>query len=177
MKPFRTEEDIVKATMESDSFLSGFGYQDWTKWCAKELEGFFGIPDLMVAFGKRDVRGNRLLRTFAFEMKKSDWKRALTQAFRYKAFVNYSFVIIDIFHEQPAIKNIDLFKRANIGLISIGINGNFIFHHKPKYEHPYCESLRNKINKMLRENIFSCEKPLNHSERVACIADFKQLPN
>lgn len=176
MKPFSTEEDIVKATIESDSFISSLGYQGWTRWFAKELEGFFGIPDLIIVFGKRDVRGNRLLKTFAFEMKKSDWKRALTQAFRYKAFVNYSFVIIDIFHAQPAIKNIDLFKRANIGLISIGVDGNVIFHHKPKRERPYCESLRDKLNKMLRENIFLCEKS-NHLKRVSYIADFKQLPN
>ncbi len=47
----------------------------------------------------------------AVEAKLKDWKRALWQASRYKTFANESWVVLDKKHANPAIKNIDEFKR------------------------------------------------------------------
>jgi hypothetical protein len=58
----------------------------------------------------------------AYEAKLRDWPRALQQANRYFAYADYAFVILDRKNIKPAIKNIQLFKKYGIGLISIDPN-------------------------------------------------------
>lgn len=66
----------------------------------------------------------------SFEAKLRNWKKALTQAYRYKRFSNYSFVLLDEKYINPALKNISLFKKYNIGLISMKGN-TYITYHTP----------------------------------------------
>ncbi len=74
---------------------------------------------------------------FAIEAKLRDWKRALNQAHRYKWFAEYAFVVLDAHYAQPAIKNLDLFKRYNVGLVTLSPDGSFTRHFKPIKQKPY----------------------------------------
>ena len=55
----------------------------------------------------------------SIEGKLKNWRRAIFQAQRYKRFSNLSFVLLEESHSNPAVKNIDLFKNANIGLVTM----------------------------------------------------------
>ena len=68
--------------------------------------------------------------TVSIEAKLHDWKRALGQAYRYKRFSNYSFVLLPKDSAVSAIQNIDLFIKYNVGLVTLGKQGLTI-HHRP----------------------------------------------
>ncbi len=55
----------------------------------------------------------------SIEGKLKNWRRAVFQAQRYKRFSNLSFVLLEEKYSNPAIENIDLFKNANVGLITM----------------------------------------------------------
>ncbi|WP_029913808.1 hypothetical protein [Pelobacter seleniigenes] len=55
----------------------------------------------------------------SIEGKLKNWRRAVFQAQRYKRFSNLSFVLLEGKYSNPAIENIDLFKSANVGLITM----------------------------------------------------------
>lgn len=67
----------------------------------------------------------------SIEAKLRNWKKALQQAYRYKRFSHYSFVLLDEGHLQPALKQIDLFKNLEIGLISMTPEG-YTIHFSPR---------------------------------------------
>src|SRR5699024_8837782 len=73
-----------------------------------------GVPDYIVY---RSVN-NSIHYLIAVEFKLKNWRRALKQAFRYKNFANEAYVVLDKEQSERATKNIELFKRANIGLIT-----------------------------------------------------------
>jgi len=75
-------------------------------------------------------------KSIAIEVKLKNWRRALMQAYRYKWFADYSYVVLDHAHINPALKNIDLFKKYNIGLISLTSDGKSYSHISPKKENP-----------------------------------------
>lgn len=75
-------------------------------------------------------------KSIAFEAKLRNWKRAFTQAYRYKWFADYSYVIMDEAHAKPAIENILQFKNYNVGLLTLSVNGNIITYHRPKKQPP-----------------------------------------
>ncbi|PWK72520.1 hypothetical protein LX99_04377 [Mucilaginibacter oryzae] len=74
---------------------------------------------------------------FAIEAKLKDWKRALKQAYRYKWFAEYSFVVLDAHHCKAALKNIDAFEKYNVGLASITTDGNLQRHFSPTRQAPF----------------------------------------
>lgn len=77
-----------------------------------------GIPDYVIY---RSI-DNSIHYLIAIEFKLKNWNRALKQAFRYRNFANEVYVILDKEQSNSALANIDLFKRANIGLITYDIN-------------------------------------------------------
>lgn len=52
----------------------------------------------------------------AIEAKLKNWQRALKQAYRYLEYANQSWVLLDKKHSSSAVRNLDEFKRLNIGL-------------------------------------------------------------
>lgn len=66
----------------------------------------------------------------AIEAKLKNWKKALSQATRYKRFSDYSFVLLDSTYASSALKNIELFRLQNIGLITLD-NDQLTVHHLP----------------------------------------------
>lgn len=75
-------------------------------------------------------------KSIAFEAKLKNWKRAFTQAYRYKWFADYSYVILDEAHAKPAIKSISHFKNHNVGLLTISIDGRIDIHFSPTRQYP-----------------------------------------
>lgn len=115
----------------------------------KEYRGLFGIPDF-VYYNKNEDK----IELIAFELKLKDWKQAIKQAFRYKSFSNISYVVIPTVSINVAFKNVELFKKYNIGLAGFNSSKEFEILFKPTSETPYSSELNNKI----LESFKSCKK-------------------
>jgi hypothetical protein len=74
---------------------------------------------------------------YAIEAKLKDWKRALKQAYRYRWFAEYSFVVLDTHHCKAALKNLDAFMKYNVGLASISPDGILQRHFNPTRQVPF----------------------------------------
>lgn len=74
--------------------------------------------------------------SIAIEAKLKNWKRAMMQAYRYKWFADYSYVVLDANYIKPALENIGLFKEYNVGLLSLSTEGEFQNYFSPHKEKP-----------------------------------------
>ena len=151
---FKSESDISKVFSVEACIRDKFRYNDWHSWQGKELTGLFGIPDHVAIFWKKDVLGRHIQRTFAFEMKKNNWQRALMQAYRYASFSEYSFVVLDHYFVHRALAHLDEFQNANIGLISIRVDGKVFWHLRPRYRPPYSKHMRALLRAGLSAYLF-----------------------
>ncbi|MCU7201192.1 hypothetical protein [Turicibacter sanguinis] len=136
---FLSEADLVDASLAN--LLKEFIIKDNEIEYIQEPKGLFGIPDLIVFNG--DV--------ISIEYKLKNWKQAMKQAFRYKCFSSETYVILDHYYSAPAIKNIDEFKKFNIGLASVD-EDRIYFYYRPIVSKPYNNQLYNKALKMFIEN-------------------------
>jgi hypothetical protein len=74
---------------------------------------------------------------WAFELKLSNWKRALFQSLQYKAFANYSIGVFPIEKEKVLRKQVALFTELNVGILLFDIKENTLeFLFRPKKEKP-----------------------------------------
>ena len=154
MRAFDAETSLVDTALKSDHFHLGLGFDDWNRWSDTEVPGLFGVPDVLFAFAKRNVRGDRLLRVLSFEMKLTNWRKALAQAFRYQAFSHYSYVVMDQFYVRRALLHLDRFERANIGLVGISVTGDLEWYHRPRYRRPYSDRLHRRLRNRLQPILF-----------------------
>lgn len=90
--------------------------------------------------------------SFAIEAKLKNWKRALQQAYRYKWFAEYSYVVMDSFYSKSAIKNIDQFKKYNVGLASISPLGEIVRHFSPVLEKPFDPKMQILFSEKIKTN-------------------------
>jgi hypothetical protein len=104
-----------------------------------DLPGY-GIPDLIWISWHSDLNSadatalsyealrRRLAerRLSAFEIKVSDWRKALLQAQRYRYFADRSIVVVPTNVAQKAIKHIEAFKASRVGLWGIDDDANRI---------------------------------------------------
>jgi hypothetical protein len=118
----------------------------------RELRGLFGVPDVVVACLVRQEPRQRL-RSIAFEMKLSDWKRGLAQAFRYRSFACECYVVLDQTRIGPALDHTEHFVRANVGLIGIHSHRGFTVHHRPHYEPPFCRDLAKALEAIVMKRV------------------------
>lgn len=79
---------------------------------------------------------------YSIELKLSNWKKALRQAFRGKGFSEYQCVIMDAEYVDRALENRHRFEEHGIGLLSLAENGEYEMHLTPERNNPY--SLINK---------------------------------
>lgn len=161
---FATEHELTAMVLGDAPIWDALGYSGWDGWGALEVDGFFGVPDLVLAFGKHDRLGRRLLRTIAFEMKLKDWKRALSQAFRYRAFAQCSYVVMDQAFVGRAVASIESFQRADIGLVSVSHAGAVSVHHRPRVRSPYAAHLRRDFQSLAASNVFADVRPQADSD-------------
>lgn len=73
---------------------------------------------------------------WCFEGKLRNWKRALYQATRYRAFAHRSFVVMPDDFIRPAQRQVDRFRSARVGLISLDAAGRFRIVTKPRLHQP-----------------------------------------
>lgn len=162
---FKSESDISQVFSIESWIREKFRYNDWHSWKVNELTGLFGIPDHVAIFWKRDILGRRIQRTFSFEMKKNNWRRALVQAYRYASFSEYSFVVLDHYYVHRALAHLDEFQNANIGLISISVDGEVFWHVRPRYRAPYSRHMRQLLRAGLSAYLFG-EGKLKPNKRL-----------
>lgn len=149
MKYFRYERDLVDVVLNDLNWVQQLGYKQEPFFKATEFEGFFGVPDIMLSYSLSVPRCGTSLVSIAVEAKLSAWRPALIQAYRYKAFAHFSFVAIDEARSAPAMKNLDFFKRSQIGLIVVSLQGNIDLAYRPNFATPYCSGLANKLRTRL----------------------------
>lgn len=130
----------VNTSITKNEYISRFGISDST--AQKQLDNFE-----KASYIKSMKNGTfRVTKTYspivdtavAIEAKLYDWRRALEQAYRYKRFSNYAFVLMPAENVTSAVQNIEFFKKYNVGLMSIGKNGLEI--------HSYPMRLNSKCN-------------------------------
>lgn len=112
----------------------------------KEWQGLFGIPDY-VCFSK----DNGEISIISFELKLTNWRGALTQAFRYRSFSDYSYVVLPAETAQKALENIEMFIRYGIGLISFN-NTICDVMYSPLRQKPFSENMREKVESKIRKS-------------------------
>jgi hypothetical protein len=91
----------------------------------------------------------------AIEAKLRDWKKALWQASRYRIFSNESWVVLDQYRANAAKLNIAEFKKFNIGLATISINGTYEEIFSPTPEDHKSELAFWKANSLLAKKCLS----------------------
>lgn len=136
---FETEQEMVIALisiLESKS-LSINQARDFI--IMQEVEGLVGRPDIL-------LKSKKNKKIITIELKLKNWKRALAQAYKYKSFSDISYVCMDECNIDSVLKHLDMFKKYNIGLITISKNKkvNIIF--KPEATKPYSKDLYEKVN-------------------------------
>ena len=115
----------------------------------KEHSGLFGVPDFVFYAKKKEDYA-----FVSFELKLKNWKRAAKQAFRHRSFSNVSYVVMGGGYENAALKNIEFFKRYNIGLATFNCENYFEIHFKPQEHEPFSDNLKQK----LVETVVHCRK-------------------
>ena len=112
----------------------------------KELQGLFGVPDY-VCFEKN----NNGISIVSFELKLTDWRTAMIQAFRYRSFSNKVYVVMPEDTVLRAVAHSEQFDQYGIGLASFA-SGRFTVLVKAKKTEPYSLDLRTKVNQRVKRS-------------------------
>jgi len=99
-----------------------------------EFKTNFGVPDFLIFFPKK-----KTVLTICVELKLHNWKDGISQAFRYRNCSNVSYAVIDEEFIHRALKNIEYFKKFNIGLASFNASKNLKMHYSPELTSPFCD--------------------------------------
>jgi hypothetical protein len=154
MNAFQSEQLMTKFFRPLDSLGVTFGYEQWMKWQTMETKGLFGVPDHLVVFWKNSRQKHPLYRTIACEMKLIYWRRALVQAYRYKAFAHYSIVVMDRAYVHRASKYTEEFQKANVGLAALSTDSSLEWIYRPRYQTPYSEPVHRLLRQALIREVF-----------------------
>lgn len=131
-----------KMSKDFESFLrtkiGGTYYKEW--------QGLFGIPDY-VCFEKKSDGIN----VVSFELKLTDWRTAIIQAFRYRSFSNKVYVVMPEETVRRAVAHTDQFDRYGIGLASFN-SGTLTVLVNAKTFVPYSQNLREKVDKRVKKS-------------------------
>jgi len=96
----------------------------------------------------------------AFELKISDWRRAMMQAHRYRYFANSSIVVLHSDKLKNAFEYIDTFKKINVGLWTFNpISNKIITCYTPRPRNP----LEPKYKPLAIELVTKASKSLHSS--------------
>lgn len=130
--------------------VTGFGIADfvWIGWCTttSRQQG----QGLSARHPSRIQKATVL----AFEMKLVNWRRALSQALRYRYFANAAFVVLPPESASRARKGLSLFRDLQVGLWSFDDQTGLI--HKiftPRRCHPLSDTTRAKAISVLTKSL------------------------
>jgi len=119
----------------------------------------YGIVDFLVMSFKKQKQTNKIYyrphTIYSFEIKLKDWRKALSQAYRYKYFSHYSIVVLPDKRINSSTIPIDTFKSLNIGLWGYDKeNKTIIKYFTPKKSKPLhsiaSEKITNQIMKKFK---------------------------
>jgi hypothetical protein len=79
--------------------------------------------------------------TISVEAKLHHWRRALAQAYRYRRFSNYSFVLLPKSTAGSAVDNLEIFRRHDVGLVTLGEHGLRVHYCPIRRERPLNDAL------------------------------------
>lgn len=116
--------------------------------------GFLERLDEDHRYRVRETYAPVLESTISIEAKLHDWKRALIQAYRYRHFSNCSFVLLPTANASGALNNLELFRRHDVGLASLGTSGLYVHHYPEKRTRPMNAALL-RVNEAVR-NAYCC---------------------
>lgn len=130
--------------------VAGFGVADfvWFVWAKARSR------DEGRAFELRDATFIRDESLFAFEMKLTDWRKALSQACRYRYFANAAYVVLPPSAAKLARAKLDLFRHLKVGLWSFDANTERIVrHYSPRPAKPLSPRARLRAVETLMRSI------------------------
>jgi len=110
----------------------------------KQLRGIVGIPDFVLL--DREPQSRIVV---AVELKMSNWKRALIQAYKYRAFAHMSMVLMDADRSGPALNNIHFFAKYNVGLATLNRSGAIKIYSFPDVMPPFSISMHKKFQSIV----------------------------
>jgi hypothetical protein len=84
--------------------------------------------------------------SIAVELKLEKWQRAFHQALQGRAYSEYQYVVLDQSYVNRALSEINLFKKHEVGLISVKEDGGFELHYEPEKQSPFSELNVWKLN-------------------------------
>ena len=115
---------------------------------ARELSmNGYGIADFVCVIRTPRVKQG----LFAFEIKMSDWRKALSQAYRYRYFANKAVVILPFSDAERAKLYCSTFKALGIGLWAFDKNSGQIKKiYTPRYRRPLNPAAKEKALNMLQ---------------------------
>lgn len=149
MKCFPTESDLVEAAIKHVEFWALNRFWDFALSYCLELDKVWGVPDLLVCQHSGGDAASQINLINAFEFKLKNWRRAVVQAFRYRGYCERSYVVMDHSFVNAPLRNIDTFKRYNIGLLSLDTSNHLYIHYTPAVINPFSTSLRATALKQL----------------------------
>ena len=152
---FKTEYEMVVALISilKSKSLSINQARDFI--IMQEVEGLVGRPDIL-------LKSKKNKKVITIELKLKNWKRALAQAYKYKSFSDISYVCMDESNIDSVLKHLDMFKKYNIGLITISKNKKVNIIYKPIATEPYVKDLYAKASSKL-DNFESNNLVLEHN--------------
>jgi|WetSurMetagenome_2_1015567.scaffolds.fasta_scaffold04872_7 hypothetical protein len=113
----------------------------------------YGIADLVIYLLPKENKKNEKKdksKLITFEMKMKDWKKALSQATRYKYFSNQTIVVLPEEAKNSAIHNIDVFRNLNVGFWTFSKKNNRIYKvYTPRNRKPINKELNQKAIQIL----------------------------
>ncbi len=133
-------DEIYDTTRSSKKSISDSLTKLINRKYVKQIENQFYIEEEYKLFYKNN---------FAIEAKLRNWRRALSQAYRYKWFADYSYVVLDAYYAEPAIENMDLFQKFNIGLATINTEGEFNRVFNPQKQKPFDANMQILLSEMI----------------------------
>jgi len=121
----------------------------------------YGVADYICLHGKADsqTRENVMSWQFptllAFEMKINDWRRAISQAYRYKFYANASYVVLPMKNAEKAFSsNVDLFRHLEVGLWGYDSDNDLVKKfYSPRRSVPLCRSARKSVMGQISEEV------------------------
>lgn len=134
---FATEQEMVIALISilKNKSLSINQARDFI--IMQEVEGLVGRPDIL-------LKSKKNKKIITIELKLKNWKRALAQAYKYKSFSDISYVCMDESNIESVLKHLNMFKKYNIGLITISKKKKVNIIYKPNITKPYNKVLYEK---------------------------------
>ena len=132
---FQTERDLVISliAMLENSKVKIKNIKDF--FILQEVNGMIGRPDIL-------LKSKTNTKIITIEVKLKNWKRALQQAYKYRSFSDVAFICMDEKNVKQALDNLDLFKKCNIGLLTINSKNKIKIYFEPTMDHAFVENLR-----------------------------------